>query len=250
MPAYFRNGAPAGDLPPDAALGDGLLETMRLEQGRIPLWHLHRQRLVRSGAVPDSQLNDIEAFLPELAAVPDAARVRLRLAGGKGYWDLALHPLDPREGQARGVRLYLCETRLEAGETANRGCKLLQRARYNRAAAELPGSGLAVDGLLRDSAGRVIESIRCNLLLYTDEGWLTPDLSRCGVRGVMRDWLAERIALHEVDIEEGTLWRAGELALCNSVRGVLPVVALDGRQLGPPGPETRKLQQLVTEELW
>ncbi|MFI2809850.1 aminotransferase class IV [Microbulbifer zhoushanensis] len=251
LPLYFRNGIPASELPPDAGLGDGLLETMRLDRGCVPLWYLHRRRLLRSGRVTVESLREVEALLQELGEVPGAARLRLRLAAGAAppYWDLAVHPLDPREGM-QGVRLYLSETRLEATETANPGCKLLQRGLYNRASAELHDSGITVDALLRDRAGRLIETTRCNLLVHLAGDWLTPDLGRCGVRGVMRDWLAERIALHEVDIDRAALEQADELALCNGVRGVLPVVELDGQVLGPAGPETRRLQQLVTEELW
>ncbi|SDK15796.1 aminodeoxychorismate lyase apoprotein [Microbulbifer yueqingensis] len=252
LPVYFRNGLPVAELPPDASLGAGQLETMRLQGGRVPLWRLHRARLLRSGAVTPGDLEPVESTLGQFGHFPGPARVRLRFSepGPRRSWDMAVESLDPGEGLESGVCLSLCHTRLEPSEIANPGCKLLQRPRYNRALAELPATGITCDGLLLDTAGRAIETLRCNLLVRTGAGWLTPDLSRCGVRGVMRDWLRERVPVREVDISVEMLEHAAELALCNSVRGVLPVAELDGRSLGTPGPETRKLQQLVTEELW
>jgi len=252
LPQFFLGGTTATSLPADDAYSDGFLETMRCQSGRVPLWPLHRARLLRSGRVAEAEIAGIEAFLPGIAAAcpEDSAKVRLRwgFIGGRPQWDLSLLPLEPAPELQRGVRLFLCRTRLPALETANPGCKLLRRTGYNRASAELP-AGEPCEGLLLDSEGRVIESLRCNLLARIGGAWVTPDLRRCGVRGVMRDWLGSRIPLREMDMDLDALCAAEEVALCNSLRGVMPVRELIGRRTWPIGPETRRLQQL-TALLW
>ncbi|KUJ84694.1 hypothetical protein AVO43_03305 [Microbulbifer sp. ZGT114] len=135
-------------------------------------------------------------------------------------------------------------------ETANPGCKELARSRYNRAMQELPSSDLLHDGLLLDEQGCLVETLRCNLLLWHGGQWFTPDLSHCGVRGVMRDWLSERVPIVETALGLENLAEAEEVAVCNSVRAVLPVRALAGSNSWQPGPHTHRLQNLVTEELW
>lgn len=188
---------------------------------------------------------------PEVRA---KARLRWGAVNGELHWDLSLLPLEPSPELGQGVRLYLCNTRLPVSESANLGCKKLARTGYNRAKAELP-AGEPCDGLLLDIEGRVIETLRCNLLVWREGGWVTPDLHRCGVHGVMRSWLGSCIPLREVDLSLEHLCAAGELALCNSVRGVMPVRELVGRRnwsldAGGCGVETRRLQRLIAEELW
>ncbi|MCW8127179.1 aminotransferase class IV [Microbulbifer halophilus] len=252
LPLYLQDGVATEALPPDPSIDDGLLETMRCQNGAIPLWPLHRARLARSGVLTAGELDAIEQPLQRFVVTcpPGAARARLRIGrlAGRRYWDLTLAELGQAPGLQRGVRLFPCDERLPVGKSANPGCKFLQRARYNRAGEELPAD--ADDGLMRDSEDRAIESLRCNLLVRLDGRWLTPLLDRCGVRGVMRDWLGRRIPLEEVDIPLERLLGAEELALCNSVRGVLPVRELIDHRDWTPGEETRRLQRLIAEELW
>jgi 4-amino-4-deoxychorismate lyase len=115
---------------------------------------------------------------------------------------------------------------------------------------ELPSSDLLHDGLLLDERGHLVETLRCNLLLWRRGQWFTPDLSHCGVRGVMRDWLSERVSIAETALDLESLAEAEEVAVCNSVRAVLPVRALAGSHSWQPGPHTHRLQNLVAEELW
>ncbi|WP_193164362.1 aminotransferase class IV [Microbulbifer hainanensis] len=250
---YFTESGTADSLPADSAFAGGLLETMRGHHGQLPLWSLHRERLQRSGQLNRQTLDSIEVTVRSLVASSPwrDAKLRLRVGerDGRQHWDFTLSPLDPTPELLGGARLFPCSTRLSVGETANPGCKLLQRTGYNRAKEELP-TAEGFDGLLRDTQGRVIESLRCNLLLWIGGHWWTPDLRRCGVRGVMRDWLSAKVHLHEADIDLATLCTADEVALCNSVRGVMPVRELFGHRHWAPGPETRRLQQLIAEELW
>ena len=254
LPLYCDNGVSCDVLPIDSAFTDGLLETMRCVRGRIPLWPLHRARLLRSGKIPHDLIATVERGLDaNLANYPqEALKVRLRIGWiqGQPHWDFAVSELGPAPALADQARLYLCSTRLREGDSANAGCKSLLRSRYNRAKAELPADAEPCEGLLLDTRGMIIETLHCNLLLYLDGSWRTPDLGRVGVRGVMRDWLGDRVGLQEQVLSLDDLERAQEVALCNSVRGVIPVVELIGHHRWLAGSETRHLQQLVTEALW
>jgi 4-amino-4-deoxychorismate lyase len=107
------------------------------------------------------------------------------------------------------------------------------------------------EGLMRDTSGRLVEGVYSNLFLVCDGALLTPDLTRCGVAGVMRGQLIERAAdlrldVVQRDIELHELAQADEVFVCNSVYGVWPVIACEQLRW-PVGPVTRKLQQLALD---
>ncbi len=240
-------------LPGDGHYKDGILETMRCHNGRLPLWPLHRERLARSLGLGELSLDEIAQCILHLVAKLGhkmaIARLRVGLLGGEWCWDLSFLPLQPTVEAELGVRLFPCKTDLPVSQSWNSGCKYLCRSRYNRAKSELP-MGECLDGLIFDSEGRVIESLRCNLLVRFGDIWVTPNLQRCGVRGVMRDWLSSRIQWQERDMDIQDLCEAEEVALCNSVRGVLPVVEIIGHKRWPIGAGVRGLQYLIVETLW
>lgn len=261
---------------------------MRAENGTIPLLPLHLARFARCAIVDSFLISQVKTAAETIARNTEdwrnGARVRFRygLLHGAVYWDFSAVPLESGSVWDQGVCLIRCETTLEPAastspfvsevvtETRNScasdqatGCKLLQRSLYERAMAELPQvalpgplhAGPLVDGLLFDRRGFVIETLRCNLLVRKDGRWLTPDLSRCGVRGVMLDWLAGHAEIGEHHLNLGDLLAAEELAVCNGVRGVVPVVGIQcpatnqARTLSS-GSATRALQQLVAGKLW
>ncbi|AWF81731.1 hypothetical protein BTJ40_13340 [Microbulbifer sp. A4B17] len=253
LPQMYARGLAVDQLPDDADYADGILETMRCHNKSLPLWSLHRARLERSGMLDKACLGDIEQSTLKLAAGcrwPEAiARLRMGIVSGRKFWDLTLRPLDMGSEWQLGVRLFPCSTSLPIGGNSNQGSKTLLRNRYNTAKAELP-VGQFLDGLMLDSAGRVIESLRCNILARYGREWVTPALHRCGVHGVMRQWLLGQIHWKERDMDLTELCEADELALCNSVRGVLPVVEVIGYKNWSVGSETRRLQKLILDKLW
>ncbi|MCO1333989.1 aminotransferase class IV [Microbulbifer sp. OS29] len=253
LPQSYLRGRTVDQLPLDADYVDGILETVRCHNGSLPLWPLHRARLQRAGVLGGAYLAEIEqATLMSAAACPWAgaiARLRIGSIEGKACWDLAFRPLEMTREEQVGTRLFPCSTTLSVNGNLNLGCKTLARNRYNAAKAELPDRQ-CLDGLMLDSAGRVVESLRCNILARFGKEWVTPNLQRCGVRGVMREWLFSHTFWQVRDMDIAALCRADELALCNSVRGVLPVVEIVGYKTWSVGPETQRLQKLIVEKLW
>lgn len=220
--------------------GDGLFETLRVHHGEVPLWPRHLARL-RDGAarlgiaVPEPAF--VEARIAELVAGIDAGVLKLLLTrgeGGRGYappvaapptWMLALHPLPATPA---ALRLHPCETRM-AFQPALAGIKHCNRLEQVLARAEAERAG-GDEGLLCDPDGRPVCATSANLLVFDGRRWRTPSLARCGVAGVLRGWLLEQGLLAEAVLSMEEVASAEALALCNAVRGILPVAALGARR--------------------
>lgn len=229
--------------------GDGLFETIRFRHRQVPLWSLHRRRLQQGlqklGIALDLAL--LEHDLQLLWALPgmrDEGVIRITVTrghGGRGYACagdmpatriISVSPLPEEHPGAvqQGVLLRLCQWRL-ARQPALAGIKHLNRLDQVMARREWDDPAI-FDGLLMDDQGCIVESTACNLFMRFGNEWVTPDLSGSGVAGVMRAWLLEKAfparGIHPQP-ERITLHRlrsADEVFLCNSVRGVIPVRAL------------------------
>jgi 4-amino-4-deoxychorismate lyase len=237
--------------------GDGLFETLRVVQGRAPLWPRHMRRLkdgcARLGLPPP----DAERLRDEAAQVAgdlDAAVVRItwtRGSGPRGYrpphdaqarrvMTAAPAPRTPVDWSDHGIRIRCCRTRM-ASQPALAGLKHLNRLEQVLARGEWDDPDLA-EGLMRDMHGRVVCATAANLFARIDGQWITPPVDTCGVAGVARaevlaQWPDCRIATIEMD----ALMQAEEIFLSSSVRGILPVRELDGRAL-PVGDDSRLVQ--------
>jgi 4-amino-4-deoxychorismate lyase len=220
--------------------GDGLFETMRVHHGEVPLLCRHLARL-RDGArrlgIALPSAGWIEERIADTIAGRAGGVLKLLLTrgeGGRGYapradaqstWILTLHPL-PASPPA-GLRLHWCETRL-ASQPALAGIKHCNRLEQVLACAELERMGCD-EGLLRDMAGNPVCATAANLLALLDGRWLTPPVDACGVAGVLRAWLLEHGAVEVAALAPDAIEAADALALCNAVRGILPVASLGAR---------------------
>ncbi|MDX5372641.1 MAG: aminodeoxychorismate lyase [Pseudomonadaceae bacterium] len=260
------DGRPAAELPlgdRGLAYGDGLFETIAVRRGRAVLLPRHLARLaegLRRLAI-DLDLAELEAELRAFCAVLGEGVAKLMVTRGDGLRGYAPpQPTQPRrillgnplpnypmEHAEQGVRLFPCATRL-AEQPLLAGLKHLNRLEQVLARGEWQDASFA-EGLMRDVSGRVIEGVFSNLFLVRDAVLLTPELTRCGVAGVMRAEIIEQatrqgIALRVRDIGYDELLAADEVFLCNGLYGIWPVRELQGRDW-PVGALTRKLQALV-----
>ena len=226
------------------AYGDGVFETMRVHRGGVPLWPRHLARL-REGAqrlaLPLPAVGFIEGRIAEAIGGCGAGVLKLLLTrgeGGRGYapmidasptWLLSLHPL-PRSHHS-GLRLHWCHTRL-AGQPALAGIKHCNRLEQVLGRAEVDRADCD-EGLMRDMAGAPICATSANLLVFRDGRWSTPRVGACGVAGVLRGWLLEQGLVGLAGPSPAEVESADALALCNAVRGILPVVSLGTREWAP-----------------
>ena len=240
--------------------GDGCFETMALNGGRIRLWHRHYERLMygcrRLGIQPDFDRAVLERELKMLIADTEQAIVRLTVTrgnSGKGYAYpekqqptriLSLLPGSehPSKYREEGVAVRLCNTTL-GRNPALAGIKHLNRLEQVLARSEWNDE--FAEGLLFDDQGRVIEGTISNVFIVEDEKVYTPSLDSCGVAGVMRAELLERmkhlgIEAYEVEIDRERLLAASECFLSNAVIGIWPVNKIDNK-LFQIGKATRRL---------
>lgn len=245
------------------AYGDGFFETIRVKAATPLLFERHLQRLAlgaRRLALP-LDLAQIESECRAFAAQMGEGVMKLivtRGDGQRGYAPAADAqsrrilqgsplPLYPKTNAEHGIRLFACRTRL-AEQPLLAGLKHLNRLEQVIARSEWHDTEHA-EGLMRDTSGRLVEAVFSNLFLVKAGVLLTPDLSRCGVAGVMR---AELLAMAEqgnmparaLDLQMSDLQKADEVFVCNSVYGIWPVLGVE-RLNWPVGPVTRKLQNLV-----
>ncbi|WP_257388182.1 aminotransferase class IV, partial [Tahibacter caeni] len=140
---------------------------------------------------------------------------------------------------ARGIRVRCCRLRL-AAQPVLAGIKHLNRLENVLARAEWNDEAVA-EGLLGDRDGHVIGATAANLFAVCGGRLRTPAVDECGVAGVARaEVLARRdVAVGRLTWEE--LMRADEVFLTSSLRGILPVAAIDATPFAP-GPVARELQ--------
>lgn len=229
------------------AYGHGVFETIEIADGKLPHWERHWRRLAlgcdRLGlAEPDEALLRGEAG--QLAAGHRRAVLKLMLTAGSGAGYrladgtpqrriLCVRGWPQRKVPAEGVALRLCRTRLPF-DPALAGIKHLNRLHSVLARAEW-GDEFA-EGLLCDPDGSVVEGTMSNVFWVEGDTLLTPDLSRCGVAGIMRerilDWAEGRtLSVRTEACPPERLRRADAVFVCNSLIGVWPAARIDDHPL-------------------
>ena len=208
--------------------GLGLIETLRVEaDGQLPLWPAHRARLLASArtlGLPLDQARLDAELAGQCRQLPPGRVWRLRLqlgADGRLHWhSAALAPL-PGDGP---VRLLLSPTVLDTPHWLLRH-KTDLRAHYDAAIAQAEAAG-AFDMLFFNANGQLCEGARSNVFVQLDGRWYTPPLSAGLLPGVMRAQLLADAQLdaRERQISRSELLAAGQVLVCNALRGALPAV--------------------------
>ncbi|MFT6984985.1 MAG: 4-amino-4-deoxychorismate lyase [Psychromonas sp.] len=252
------------------AYGDGLFSTIKVEYGRVQLWGYHLQRL-QLGAqrlfFPDIDwlllTDEVESLAVSLVKEPEAVIkiILTRGTGGRGYSSdgcdspsriLSSHPFPHfyQEWQ-KGIDIILCQQRLAINPQLA-GLKTLNRLEQILIKHELE-SQQAVEGIVCDNDGYVIEACSANIFIYLDNQWLTPKLDGCGVAGVKRRQVMESakkagIAILESKIKTADLFNAQALCLTNALMGLVPVRQLQSHRYPLSGLSfMQKLQSLLQE---
>ena len=235
------------------AYGDGLFETLLLIDGNPMLWERHMARLATGEARLGLPGTDKNLLLEETLALASGAGrevvkiILTRGSGGRGYRPppepavtriLSRHewPDYPASWFIDGVRLRLCETRLGCCPQLA-GIKHLNRLEQVLARREWSDDRIA-EGLMLDTRGNVVEGTQSNLFLLREGRLMTPDLSHCGVAGVVRDLVIEEadslgIECYRLAVTVDDLATADALFLTNSILGICPVRGLNQVRYDP-----------------
>jgi 4-amino-4-deoxychorismate lyase len=220
--------------------GDGLFETIRFSGTDAPLWEWHMQRLqlgCERLRLPAPDTAALARRARRLAGMHAEAVVKLIYSAGSGPRGYARPPsLRPRivvlvsgfkPPAARPLRVRWCLTRL-ALQPALAAIKHLNRLEQVLARSEW----CAVDideGLMLDIEGNVIAATAANLFVRHDGRWLTPPIDRCGIAGVARRWLIERVGAREQALTVAMVEAAEVGVLTNALHGPRQIGALAGR---------------------
>ena len=262
-------------------IGDGVFEALRARRG-VPIELAgHMARLHSSLAAMDFELpfgdQVVAGGIAELLAAegmdghePDPlGNAVLRITVSRGFdpgrgvkpnpggtatvaiqaWPFAA-PTD--RVLAEGERFAISCIRRDP-ESPISAIKSTSRAELVYARVEAQRAG-ADDALFLTTDGRLTEATTSNLLLITGDTCATPRLTAI-LAGTTRAWLVEHgneagLTMVERDLRLEDVWAADEMALCSSIAGVVPIVALDGRPVGngKPGPRTLALREV--RESW
>jgi 4-amino-4-deoxychorismate lyase len=259
MSARFSVDFLDGDRVPAAdrgfTYGDGLFETLRMVDGRAPLWPRHAARLRDGCARLRMPAPDADAILAEAGRLATGlvdAVARVTLSRGDGVRGYALPPAQvPRvvvqvsplsldaSAYAAGASVRLCETRL-ATQPLLAGMKHLNRLEQVLARAEW-SDATWTEGLMLDDRGDVVCATAANVFAVFNGQLVTPPVDRCGVAGVARAEILAVRAVEVASISPARLAEADEVFLTSAVRGILPVRVFATRSW-QPGPVTRALQ--------
>ena len=243
-------------------LADGVFETMRAHSGTVFRLDQHLARLTRALSVLDIPTpSELRAWvLAAVASSDETASVRLTVTRGPGAAGVA-PPLDvtptvvvavgPMPAFAadiyeRGLAAHVASGRRnEHAMTA--GLKTLAYTDAILALLHARRAG-AEEALFLDTAGHCSEATSSNLFAVHGTTLVTPPLSCAALPGITRATVIDLagslgFVASERAFSLDELLAADEAFLTSSLRGLAPLVRVDGRPIGSgkPGPATARL---------
>ncbi len=242
--------------------GESVFETVRVAGGRPAFLGAHLQRLVRSAARLDL---DLPTGWEELAALavdawphPDGVLRLVCSRGGVAFALVSPVPAETVRGREQGVRVVTLTLGVPAGLRAQApwllgGVKSTSYAVNMAALREAERAG-ADDAVFVSSDGEVLEAPTATVAWVTRGRLVTPPPADVAILpGTTMDVVLQLCTDLDVphEVRRGTvpeLLEADEVLLTGSIRGVAPVVALDGRELGD-GPVTRALRSAFEQRV-
>ena len=238
--------------PDDEALlrGAAAFETVRIRHGRPVLARRHIERLERSCLALRLPPPDGVAELASLAvskAGTDEGALRLFRTGMTLLATVAALPPGLEEARRRGIAVVTVRT-TSAGLLT--GVKATSYATALAAIAQAERAG-ADDAVYLGEGELVLEATMSNIWWRDDDVLVTPALSTGVLPGVTRGAVASIARGAAYRLREGSftlpsLLNADEAFTSSAVREIMPVVAVDGRELAR-GNAALELQALLEQ---
>lgn len=244
-------------------VGDGVFETIKIEQGQPFALTRHLDRLVRSATGLGIGTPDISAIRDGVAATMDEqdlpfGRIRVTVTSGLG-------PLGSPRGSSGLTQTVITEPcdrppsvsriatvpwpRNERGALA--GLKTTSYAE-NALMVEYALARGASEAVMPNTAGQLCEGTGSNIMYVVDEQLVTPTLDAGPLAGVTRalvlEWCAREIDVVERDAPIEVLQEADEVILVGTTRDVQAISHVDDRELPAPGPITQMAQEIWARE--
>lgn len=240
--------------------GDSVFETLRTYSG-VPFGlEEHLARLERSASLvfiplPLSRA-DLAAEVLEAVRVAQNRESYLRLMVTRGQGALGLDPAlaehprrvlivqplvtPPAHYYTDGVAAISYRTQRQVDATSAEGAKIGNYLVSVLAMREASGVG-AVEALIVDGLGRVLEGGSSNVFLVKGEELITPGTEAGILAGITRGHVLElaealgiTVRLRSPSLDEA--YGADEVFITSSIRELMPVVKLDQRRIGAGKP--------------
>jgi branched-chain amino acid aminotransferase len=248
--------------------GDSVFETLRTYAGEPFGLTEHIDRLARSAALVFIELpvarTTLEAEVRAAVAAGQNPESYVRVMVTRGQGALGLDPglaerptrviivqplvTPPEHHYSEGVAAITYRTQRQADATSAVGAKVGNYLVSVLAMREASRVG-AVEALIVDARGAVLEGGTSNVFLVHDGRLITPDVSAGILPGITRAHVLEVAQALGVTVELRTptvseAQAADELFITSSIRELMPVVRLDDRSIGKgkPGPVFARLR--------
>jgi branched-chain amino acid aminotransferase len=246
--------------------GDGVFEGIRAYNGKVFRLAQHLERLYHSAEaitlkIPLAKEEMTEAVLKTLQ-INKLKDAYIRLVVTRGTGDLGLDPrkcarpvvfiiadkikLYPEELYQSGLEVIVTKTKRNIKEALSPEIKSLNYLNNILARIEVNEAGMA-EGIMTNVEGYVAEATADNIFIVKGKEVLTPPTRMGALRGITRDTVLEIAASSGMKTGEepftvNQLYAADECFLTGTAAEVIPVVKVDGRNIGNGKPGTVTLQ--------
>ena len=247
--------------------GDGVFEGIRLYGGNVFRLEEHLERLEYSAKVillpiplSRTELREAVCETCRLNGLKDAY---IRLVVTRGVGDLGLAPwlcpkpslfiiaskitLYAKEFYDNGLSIVTVPTRRIGPAALPATVKSLNYLNNILAKIEAKQFG-ALEAIMLNEQGYVAECTADNVFIVHKGEIITPSASQGALKGITRGAIIDiarelNMPLRETDMTRYDIWCADECFLTGTGAEVIPVVKLDGREIGSgkPGPVTQKV---------
>jgi branched-chain amino acid aminotransferase len=232
--------------------GDGVFESVLVENGRTFALERHLDRLAKSAAIIGIASPARDELREAVAAVVGSAgfrraKVRITVTPGSGPLAsdrgeaspsliVAIEELRPAPRPGEGTRVAVSPWPRSNGE-AIAGAKTISYVENVVVLAWAHRQG-ADEALFVNRQDNLCEGTGSNVFVAIGGRLLTPPLSSGCLAGVTRGLVIETSGADETDIPIARLAEAEEAFLTSTSRGVLAIAAIDNRPIRCPGPLT------------
>jgi branched-chain amino acid aminotransferase len=237
--------------------GDGVFETIKVENGRPFAVRRHLDRLVRSAVGLGLPTPDVAAIETGIEAVIEPgmqfARLRITYTGG-------VSPLSSDRGTSGPTILIATQEIKRPSATsaivtvpwvrnersAVAGLKTTSYAENVLALAYAKERG-GSEAIFANTIGNLSEGTGSNIFCVYDGELVTPTLESGALAGVTRGLILEWFGGVERDVPLEPLFQAEEIFLTSTTRDVQGIHRVDGRDLAAPGTITAQVAKIFAE---
>jgi branched-chain amino acid aminotransferase len=247
--------------------GDGIFEGIRLYQGNIFRLEEHLERLEYSAKAILLKMpwtrKEIADATCETCRQNDLADAYIRLLVTRGVGDLGLAPwlcpkpsliiiadkivLYPEECYTKGLEIVTVPTRRLNPAAFSPAIKSLNYLNNILAKIEARQFG-AREAIMLNDQGYVAECTGDNVFIVHKGALITPSATQGALKGITRGAVFDiakeiGVPIREDNLTRYDIWNADEVFLTGTAAETIPIIKLDGREIGDgkPGPVFAKV---------